>query len=306
MRDAATNTTQQQLGITNKKILHHNGLCEEAPIKENYRQNTYSNKFFDVPFQNTVQNVQNQIIQENMQQNQAMLQQNLLQNQILEHNRLQMNPILRQNMQNINQGLYNDPAVICNQAQLACNHNVIAENVLQNLQGKCQLNSMGNRAMPQEPRKNSFRQNLAANYRQFQDPIPHNYNVNMNQLGFFSPSISPDIPPNLNDGFCQAKLDKVNGLNDAFSRPASNARNDVTAITNNATFNDDTISIEFLQDSPTPDSEPAKLKDFAVNTDDIPNAPFRKRKAEKLERLMMNAISSQNEVVNKVKHIFQS
>ncbi|XP_058791564.1 uncharacterized protein LOC131664464 [Phymastichus coffea] len=300
VRDAATNTTQQQLSITNKKILHHNGLYEEPPIKETYRQSTYTNKFYDVPFQNTVQNVQNQIIQENMQQNQTLLQQNLLQNQILEHNRLQINPILRQNLQNINQGLYNDQGVLCNQAPLGCNHNIIAENVLQNLQSKCQLNSVGNRAMPQEPRKNSFRQNLLANYRQFQEPISQNYNANMNHLGFVSPSISPDIPPNLNYGFCQTKLDKANGIHDAYSRPSSNPLNDVTTITNNATFNDDSLSIEFLQNSPTPDSEPTKPKDFAVNTDDIPNAPFRKKKAEKLERLMMSAINSQNEVVNKI------
>ncbi|XP_008201826.1 uncharacterized protein LOC100680442 isoform X2 [Nasonia vitripennis] len=302
VRDAATNTTQHQLGQINKKVMHQNGICEEIPIKENYRPHINSNNYFsEIPFQNTVQNVQNQIIQENMQQNQALLQQNLLQNQLMEHNRLQMNPILRQNIQNVNQGLYSDQGIAYNQGQLGFGQNVIAENVLR-MQNKCQLNSVNNRAMPQEPRKNSFRQNLAATHRQFQE-FPPNYNFNLNQLGFLSPSISPDIPPNLNEAFCQAKNEKSHGLNETFSRPSPNQLNvgaDVTGITNNATFNDDTISIEFLQDSPSPDNEPTKLKDFAVNTDEIPNAPFRKKKAEKLERLMMSAINSQNEVVNKI------
>ena len=303
VRDAATNTTQHQLG-NNKKIMV-NGVCEEVPIKETYRQNTYSNNYFsEVPFQNTVQNVQNQIIQENMQQHQAILQQNLLQNQILEHNRLQMNPVMRQNIQNINQGIYNDQGIAYNQGQFGIGQNVIPENVLR-MQNKCQLNSINNRAMPQEPRKNSFRQNLAANHRQFQQDIGiQNYNGNLNHLGFLSPSISPDIPPNLNDAFCQSKNDKMHDLNETFTQTGPNVMNlpnaDVTTITNNATFNDDTLSIEFLQDSPSPDHEPKKLKDFAVNTDNIPSVPLRKKKAEKLERLMMEAISSQNDVVNKV------
>ncbi|XP_011497724.1 PREDICTED: uncharacterized protein LOC105362085 [Ceratosolen solmsi marchali] len=296
VRDAATNTIQYQIGQTNKKIVQQNGVCEDMPIKEIYRQNTYSNNYFsEIPFQNTVQNVQNQIIQENMQQNQALLQQNLLQNQLLEHNRLQINPILRHNIQNVNHGLYADQVMPYNQAQLGLG---------QNLQNKYQQNSINNRAVPQEPKKNSFRQNLASTYRQFQDIGTQNCNTNFNPIGFFSPSISPDIPPNLNEAFCQSKSEKAQALNDTFNRPSSNPLNlvnaDITAITNNATFNDDSISIEFLQDSPTPDNQSTKLKDFSMNTDEIPNAPFRKKKAEKLERIMLNAINSQNDVVNKI------
>lgn len=305
VRDAATNTTQQQLGLMSKKILQQNGINEEIPIKETYRQNAYSNNYFsEIPFQNTVQNVQNQIIQENMQQNQALLQQNILQNQLFEHSRLQMNPVLRQNLQNINQGMYSDQGLAYNPGQLGVGQNMLPDNIVRMQQNKYQLNAINNRAVPQEPRKNSFRQNLAATHRQFQEAAGlHNFNGNLNHIGFLSPSISPDIPPNLNDAFCQ-KNEKANELNEAFSRPPSDpltaANADATAITNNATFNDDSISIEFLQDSPTPDSEPTKLKNFAVNTDDMPNAPFRKKKAEKLERLMMSAINSQNDVVNKV------
>ena len=227
-------------------------------------------------------------------QNQAILQQNMLQNQILEQNRLQLNPLLRQNIQNINPALYNDQGI--QYSPIGSTQNGIAENVLK-MQNKCHLNQLYNQAVPQEPRKSSFRQNLVANHPQFQDGIGlQYYNTNLNSLGLFSPSISPDIPPNLNEAFCQAKSEKIN---DAFSRPSSNPA-DITTVTNNATFNDDTISIEFLQESPSPDEEPVKLKDFAVNTEDIPNAPFRKKKVEKLEKLMMSAINSQNEVVNKV------
>ncbi|XP_014203694.1 uncharacterized protein LOC106635992 isoform X2 [Copidosoma floridanum] len=309
VRDAATNTTQQQLVNTNKKILLHNAVIEEIPIKETYRQSTYSNNYFnDVPFQNTVQNVQNQIIQENMQQNQAILQQNMLQNQVLEQNRLQMNAnVLRQNIQNANQGLYADQGVTYCSGQMAQiglgQQNGMIDNALRIQQNNCQLNSANNRAQPQEPKKN-FRQNLAANYRQFQDVNLQNYNPNLNQVGFLSPSISPDLPPNLNDAFYQQKPDKGNVMTEPYAQTASNqlntANHDITTITNNATFNDDTISIEFLQDSPSPDEEPVKLKDFAVNTEEVPSAPFRKKKAEKLERLMMNAINSQTEVVNKI------
>jgi hypothetical protein len=304
VRDAATNTIQYQIGQTNKKISQQNGVAEEVPIKDVYRQNTYSNNYFsEIPFQNTVQNVQNQIIQENMQQNQALLQQNMLQNQLLDHNRLQMNPILRQNIQNANQGLYTDQGLPYNQTHLGFVQNLASENTLR-MQNKYQQNPINNRAMPQEPRKNNFRQNLAANYRQFQDIGPQNCNANFNPIGFLSPSISPDIPPNLNEAFCQTKNEKSQVLNETFIRPLSNPLNlvnaDVTTLTNNATFNDDSISIEFLQDSPTPDNQPAKLKDFGMNTEDVPNAPFRKKKAEKLERIMMNAINSQNDVVNKV------
>ncbi|KAJ8681834.1 hypothetical protein QAD02_017626 [Eretmocerus hayati] len=293
VRDAATNTTQHQLGATNKRMSQQSGTSDEAPIKETFRQSAFNNYFSEIPYQNTVQNVQNQIIQENMQQNQAILHQNVLQSQLLEHNRLQMNPVLRQNIQNLNQGLFPDQGVF-NQPQLGLGQNIIAENVLQ-MQNKGLFNAMNNRAAPQEPRKANVRQNLAATYRQFQDAGMQNCNLNLNHIGFMSPSISPDIPQNLNEAFCQQRNEapvSTNQLN------MVNA--DLTTITNNATFNDDTISIEFLQESPTPDSEPTKLKDFATNTEIVPSVPLRKKKVEKLENLMMSAINSQNEVVNKI------
>ncbi|XP_023314416.1 uncharacterized protein LOC106648325 isoform X2 [Trichogramma pretiosum] len=299
VRDAATNTTQQQLSHTNKKVTQQNRLSEEVPSKENYRPSTgsSSNNFFsEVPFQNTVQNVQNQIIQENMQQNQAILQQNLLQNQL--QNQFQMNTLLRPNVPNINPALYTDQGLQFGQAQMGMNG--MTENGILKMQGKSQLNQFYNQAVPQEPiRKPSFRQNLVS-HPQFQQDLAgmQNYNFQMNPLGLFSPSISPDIAPNLNEAMYQ----KNEKMNEASSRPSSNTRNqaDMTTMTNNATFNDDTISIEFLADSPSPDHEPVKLNDFGVNTDEMPNAPFRKKKAEKLEKLMMSAISSQNEVVNKI------
>lgn len=305
VKDAATNTTQQQLTNTNKKILQQNLVMEEVPIKETYRQSTYSNNYFnDVPFQNTVQNVQNQIIQENMQQNQAILRQN----QVLEQNHLQTNAnVLRQNLQN---GMYNDQGVMYCQGQTTSQMNFgqqngISENILRTQQNNYQLNSINNKAMPQEPRKNNFRPNLTV-YRQFQDAVG-SQNFNNNHVGFLSPSISPDIPQNLNEAFCQTKTDRINepyNMMKMTSNQLNATNHDVTAVTNNATFNDDTISIEFLQDSPSLDDEPVKLKDFAVNTEVVPSAPARKKKAEKLERLMISAINSQTEVVNKVYYLF--
>lgn len=292
----------------NKKVLQQNGFYEEAPIKETLSQrSSYANYFSEIPFQNTVQNVQNQIIQENMQQSQAILQQNLLQNQLFEQNRMQqLNPIFRQNtIQNMSQQqqIYSDQGTqqFGQSHQMNLGQNMMADNVLR-VQNKTQLNSINNRAVPQEPRKAGFRQNLAATHRQFQDMGrdigPQTYHFNMNQLGFFSPSISPDIPPNLNEAFCQ-QTKSNGGIHPNHLNLPNNA--DVTTLTNNATFNDDSISIEFLQeDSPTPENDPTKLKDLAINTDEIPNAPLRKKKAEKLEKLMISAINSQTEVVNKV------
>ena len=291
----------------------------EPAIKETFQRNSFpNNRFSEVPFQNTVQNVQNQIIQENMQQNQALMHQNMLQNQLSDHNLLQLNPSYRQNLLNTNQfdALYADQGVQWRtgnnqlQSHPSLSQNQVPENILR-ARNQFQQNPDNNQAMPQEPRKPAFRQNLAANYRQYQDLRGlQNYASNTNHNGILSPRYSPEFAPNMNEAFCEsAKEENAHNLNETFDHPlpGGNGINlptiDATILTNNATFNDDTLSIEFLQDSRSPSEDGIpKVKDFAVNTDteNVPNAPFRKKKAQKLEQLMLSAISSQNEVVNKV------
>lgn len=278
VKDAATNTTAQCVSHLNKRTNQDTNVgTDEIPIKENYRPTSYtgSNYFGEIPYQNAVQNVQNQIIQENMQQNQALLQQNLIQNHLLNQNRMNLNIPTMNHM-----GLYPKQIDTNMQSQMGLAPNII-ENLIR-VQNQYQQCANINQMAQQEARKN-IRQNLMKNYPQFQD-------VNLNQMGFFTPSVSPDIPTNLNEAFCQR----------GHSQPANPQTADATMLTNNATFNDETISIDFLQDSPSQENESAKHKDFAVNTDEIPNAPLRKKKAQKLEQLMMNAINSQSDVVNKV------
>ena len=288
----------------------------EPAITETFQRNLYSNnRFSEIPFQNTVQNVQNQIIQENMQQNQALLHQNMFPNQLSDNNLLQLNPTYRQNLLNTNHTLYADQGVQWRtgndhqQNHAFLSQNQVPENILR-AQNQFQQNPVNSQAMPQEPRKPSFRHNLAANYRQYQDVRgPQNYPTNMYHNGLLSPRYSPEFAPNLNEAFCEnVKEEKAHNLNETFDQPLPQNGNDlnlpnidITTLTNNATFNDDTLSIEFLQDSPSPSEDgTTKVKDFAVNTDTIPSVPFRKKKAQKLEQLMLSAISSQNEVVNKV------
>ncbi|XP_046429047.1 uncharacterized protein LOC124183917 [Neodiprion fabricii] len=322
VRDAATNTIQH-LAPNMKKSLRQNAVpVKEIPIQQTFRQASVPNNCYsEIPFQNTVQNVQNHIIQENMQQNQALLQQNLLQaahNHLMQQNMLQNNPALQQNLlHNTNQILQSqmppNSVRISTEVQpnIILNQNRIPQNI-QRTQNQFQQSSaaMNKQAMPQEPRKASFRQNLAATYKQYQDAIPtQNFNHNVNQTaGQLSPNIFGDIGPNLNDAFCETpKHEKPQNLNETFNQalpmynPLFLPSLDATSLTTNATYNDDTLSIEFLQESPTPSEKGlSKSKDSAVNTESAPDAPFRKKKAQKLEQLMMSALSSQNEVVNKI------
>lgn len=158
---------------------------------------------------------------------------------------------------------------------------------------------MDNRAMPQEPRKINYGPNMPERvYKQYRDGIPRlACMVDMKRnTGSLSPEdYSPDVSQNLNDAFCQSKSDdKAHHLNETYIHP------DATVVTNNATCNDDSLLLEFLLDSPTPSENCVKSRDSAVNTESTPSAPFRKKKAQKLEQLVLSAINSQNEVVNKV------
>ncbi|XP_015609136.1 uncharacterized protein LOC107274478 [Cephus cinctus] len=315
IRDAATNTARRATPMTTK--FRQNSMpLDESPIRETYRQNSLpNNRFSEVPYQNTVQNVQNQIIQENMQQNQALLSQNLLQaeNHLLRQNLLQINPAFQQNLfHTVEQGVSLDQVSRPRSTMVRMHQNPQIENILRTQNQLQQSAPVDNRAMPQEPRKAAFRQNFMENYKQYRETIPsQHYDPNLNLATPMSPSYSPDLAPNLNDAFCQTpKTDKAYMLNETFERPSRLDRAfldlpnaDLTTLTNNATFNDDTLSIEFLQESPTPsenNNNLEKKKDFAMNTDTMPDAPFRKKKAQKLEQLMISALSSQSDVVNKI------
>lgn len=129
VKDAATNTTAQCVSHLNKKANQEHILgFDEIPIKENYRPTSYTdlNYFGEIPYQNAVQNVQNQIIQENMQQN--LLQQNLLQGQPLNQNRINLNTnAMQQGIPPMNHlGLYSKQQIDNNlQNQIGLAPNVI-------------------------------------------------------------------------------------------------------------------------------------------------------------------------------------
>lgn len=282
-----------------RKTLHSNTVATntiEPAVKDSFHPNSLANnRFSEIPFQNTVQNVQNQIIQENMQQNQAYLQQNLLQNQLSGNNLLQMNPTYRQNLLNTNENLYAGQGVQWRTGndQLPILLNQIQSENIYYPQNQLQNNPINNQLIPQEPRKLAFRQNLES-YRQYQNSRGQQNHI---PNGLLSPRYSPEYLANLEE--------KTHNLNETYDQMSGNGMNlpniDTTTLTTNATFNDDTLSIEFLQDSPSPsDDGTTKVKDLGVNTDIVPNAPFRKKKAQKLEQLMLSAINSQNDVVNKV------
>lgn len=266
----------------------------------------------EIPFQNTVQNVQNQIIQENMQQNQNMQQkQNYTCNQ---QNMLVNNLNLQQNLQNLNQGLKTQSI------NVPMHGNLIQTSDLEHIIQQNQLQSIipaNNHAMPQEPRKIVLEQTFTNMYKQpcsnFSTQIPVLIDAKQYKTESLSPDHSSqnlDVSQNLNDAFCLPKNDdKTQNLNENYNKTIQAANllrmqnSEISVITNNATYNDDSL-LEFLIDSPTPSENDIKSKDTAVNTDNIPHAPLRKKKVEKLEQLMLNAINSQNEVVNKVGHYF--
>lgn len=302
-RDAAINTTEQLIQIAGKST-QCNSLPLEEPLRMSYKQNLLQNyPYGEIPFQNAVQNVQNQIIQENMQQNQN-FQHNLTCNQ--QQQMLVNNLSQQQNLHNLNQ---NAPLQSTN-VQMAMNSMAMQNSNLEHMIQRQQYLQQyaNNRAMPQEPRKVSFGQNLPGLYKQ-QYGNTLTRGTDSKQTECLSPNYSPDISQNLNDAFCQSKADdKAHSLNETYSRatqitnPSGLPNSDISVITNNATCNDDSLLLEFLIDSPIPSDSDNKSKDTAVNTDDIPHVPLRKKKAQKLEQLVLSAISSQNEVVNKVRY----
>lgn len=289
-RDVGINTGERFAQIGNRAV-QINPI--EKPIREEYRQNVLASfPYGEIPYQNAVQNVQNQIIQENMQQYQNIQQQNYTGwNQLPQQSGMPANNRLgfQQNVHNQNQ------QYLSNRITQNMMKNPNVENIVRQ-QNQLQRNNADNQAMPQEPRKVVYAQNLPT-YRQYQDIGPRlTCMTNVMPNGSLSPDYSPDVSQNLNDAFCLSKSDdKTHNLNETYSRPA-----DATVMTNNATCNDETLLLEFLLDSPTPSENGGKSRDSAVNTDEMPSAPFRKKKAQKLEQLMLNAINSQNEVVNKI------
>ncbi|XP_011643122.1 uncharacterized protein LOC105430963 isoform X1 [Pogonomyrmex barbatus] len=301
-RDVAINTGLTQIG---SQGVQTNPTVTEKPIREDYRQNLLTSfPYGEIPYQNAVQNVQNQIIQENMQQYQNIQQQNytgwnqLPQQSMPANNRLSF----QQNVRNPNQQYLPNRTTQNNVMQNNIMQNPNMENIARE-QNQLQRGMLyaDNQAMPQEPRKSA--QNLKAVYRDYQDAtrrLVSMANIVMPN-GSLSPDFSPDVSQNLNDAFCQSKSDdKTHNLNETYNRPVDNPLADATVVTNNATCNDESLLLEFLLDSPTPSENDRKLRDSAMNTDEVPSVPFRKKKAQKLEQLVFNAINSQNEVVNKI------
>ncbi|XP_050466419.1 uncharacterized protein LOC126859331 [Cataglyphis hispanica] len=295
-RDVAINTGEHLIQIGNRAI-QTNPM--EKPVREDYQPNVLASyPYGEIPYQNTVQNVQNQIIQENMQQYQNSQQQNCVRwNHLPQQNVPANNQLGYQ--QNVNQQFLPNGITQSNVM-----HNFNAENIARQ-QNQLQQRALyaDNRAMPQEPCKVAHRQNLATAYKQYQDTRLA-CTANVVQQNESSPDYSPDVSQNLNEGFCLSKGDeKTYSLNETYNRPV-NLDNpntvDATIMTNNATCNDDSMLLEFLLDSPDPSENGGKSRDSAVNTDEIPSAPIRKKKAQKLEQLVLSAINSQNEVVNKI------
>lgn len=305
-RDVAINTGEQLIQTVGKST-QCNSVPVEEPIHISYKQNVPTNyTYAEVPYQNTVQNVQNQIIQENMQQHHN-LQQNRMSNQ---QNALVNNLNLQQNLQSLNQGLRTQCMNVPMHVNPVTMQNSNLEHLIQQQNQLQHAMNANNRAMPQEPRKVLLDQNLAAAYKQqYGNLLTHMPTlVGMKQTGSLSPDYTPDVSQNLNDAFCQTKsANNTHNLNETYNRtteqlnPLTVENPEISMITNNATYNDDSL-LEFLINSPTPTpSENCnKSKDSAVNTDNIPHAPFRKKKAQKIEQFVLSAISSQNEVVNKV------
>jgi len=299
-RDVAINTGERFTQIGNQAV-QTNPIVIEKPIREDCQQNLLSPfSYGEIPYQNAVQNVQNQIIQENMQQYQNIQQQNYT-----GWNQLPQQNVLANNRLGFQQNVHNQPYMPNGTMQNNVMQNPNVENIArQQNQLHRSVPYANNQAMPQEPRKVIYGQNITT-YRQYQDGEPRLTRM-MNVIpNGSSPDYSPDVSQNLNDAFCESKSDdKTHNLNETYSR-SNNPTADATILTNNATCNDDTLLLELLLDSPTPSENCGKSRDSAVNTDielAIPNAPFRKKKAQKLEQLVLNAINSQNEVVNKVEY----
>ncbi|KAK0085831.1 hypothetical protein PV325_004358 [Microctonus aethiopoides] len=279
MRNVGTNTVNEMTRLPGRIVRR------SLPTDERFRyENVDNNRFAEIPLKTGVQNVHNQIIQENM----------MLRNQ-LAHDNIDMHQQPRDYRTNIdNPG----PRLTLNPENIVFHPNRISTNMLR-MQSQLQQYSLDrNTAVPQEPRKfMNMGDNTTAlngNFKQYQRAYVNTY--------------SPDIAPNLNEAFCQtSKNTKAHNLNETYDQPMfmdneNPSPIDATTITNNATFNDDTLSIEFIENSPSP-TENGGIETRTNSLDNrvtTPNAPFRKKKAQKLEQMMLNAITSQTEVFNKI------
>ncbi|CAK9826514.1 hypothetical protein ANTRET_LOCUS4354 [Anthophora retusa] len=303
-KDVGINTREQLIHIARKST-----QCNILPLEEqfhiNHKQNLLPNyNYGEIPFQNTVQNVQNQIIQENMQQNQ-----NLQQNHMYcQPNMLANNFNHQQNLQNLNQGITAQSVNVPMQVNPMIIQNPNLNRIIQQQNQLQQMVQANNHAMPQEPRKISLEQNLGGTYKQQYDTLLTHMPaiINTKQTESQSPDYSPDVSQNLNDAFCQSKNDeKAYSLNETYNRtmqtanPLAMQNPEISVVTNNATYNDDSL-LECLMDSPTPSETNNKTKSTSVDIDNIPHVPLRKKKVQKLEQLVLSAINSQNEVVNRI------
>lgn len=310
-RDVAINTEGRMSQMAGKSV-RYNSVPMEEPLRVHCKQNINCKPnvfagyaYGEVPLQNAVQNVQNQIIQENMQQ-----YQNDRQNRMWNpRSVLSNNLAFQQNVQNFDQYQPTDQFINAMQPNGMQVQNGNMENVMLR-QNQFQLNAPENRAMPQEPRKLVGAQNFAAS-KQYRDTLPRMGSGSnaAKQTGGPAASLeySPDVSQNLNDAFCLSKSDgKTHSLNETFDQPTRMTNTlllphgDVSVMTNNATYNDDSLLLDIMLESPTPSENDGKSKETGVNTDELPNAPLRKKKAQKLEQLVLSAINSQNEVVNKI------
>lgn len=306
-RDAATNTLNGPSQLLTKA--RRSLPTDEQPIRENRQLNGVpNNRFGEMLYQNAVQNVQNQIIQENMQQR------NIMHNQQIPEDPTTMQSEYLYRRNTARNPLYTSEDVVPSKLRSgpqhivpSNNHQPITENMIRMQNQLQQTCPSDNRAMPQEPHRGNYRQNLGLNCKLYKEVPTSGCFVDQNLMRTRQRvgNYSPETAANLNEAFCQTHKDERNlNLNDSYDQPMDNdmirAMN-ATTLTNNATFNDDTLSIEFIDGSPSPsDDGAAGEKSVSGNSDKIPDAPVRKKKAQKLEQLMLSAISSQNEVVNKV------
>ncbi|KAF7993544.1 hypothetical protein HCN44_010139 [Aphidius gifuensis] len=297
VRDVGTNTDTDTLRVSSKSS--RRSLPDQQ--QQQYRYDILeNNRFSEMPLKNgvqNVQNVQNQLIQENM----------LLRNQ-LGQEYIGIPPQQQEYRVNIGHAtipretqmynsLYQQPV------------RLVSSNCART-QGQLQQYALNTGTTKSEPKK------FGGMYGNFVD-YPGvggvggvgvyggggiNTNFNKPYKSTSSSGYSPDIGQNLNDGFRQKC--KSHNLNETYDQDNELFQSciNATTVTNNATFNDETLSIDFVNDSQSPsDNEPisgSKNDDSFVELP--PDAPFRKKKAQKLEQLMLNAITSQTEVVNKI------
>uniref|UniRef100_A0A0C9R1F7 MSANTD2_1 protein n=1 Tax=Fopius arisanus TaxID=64838 RepID=A0A0C9R1F7_9HYME len=236
--------------------------------EDRYRYNTLeANRFSEMPLKNTVQNVQNQIIQENM----------LLKNQLSENYMSNQGP---QSLDYCNFPPRNYPPD--NMMYYPTRQSTNLARIQSQLQ-QCAL---------------SERLDNPKSFIPFTTKNSENVNY---KIPLRSQTYPSDIAPNLNEAFCQGKMSQpvaAHNLNETYDQDNDMFPVNTTTITNNATFNDDTLSIEFIEESPSPSEN--GLISSKNQSPNPPNAPFRKKKAQKLEQLMLSAITSQTEVVNKI------